>query len=339
VRALDLRSGRILRETTLAGAYALPGITSSGVMGGLSPNGAWLALAATPNHSAMKQTAFAVLDTGFEQPPRLVSLDGNFLFDGLNNSGTSLFLTQNLTDDPIDQYLVRRYDLAAGVLDPKVIVEKGEEDEPMSGARHAAVASKGGDWLYSLYLETSHGPFIHALPIDNPQFAFCIDLPTVGKEDMTRQSHWALVMSPDQWTLYAVNGSLGLVVEYSLREGVPQLVRTETLFDAPTSAGGPGAPKPDSGAAAALTPDGKMLFTLGEQGLLAIDTASSALRGRYLADWTLDGVALSPDGARLYVSSAAQGKIVRLNPATGTIAAEVPASGLPSTMVHVGPQN
>jgi hypothetical protein len=37
----------------------------------------------------------------------------------------------------------------------------------------------------------------------------------------------------------------------------------------------------------------------------------------------------------LYAASVAQGKIVRLDPAAGTIAAEVPAAGQPSGLVRV----
>jgi DNA-binding beta-propeller fold protein YncE len=198
------------------------------------------------------------------------------------------------------------------------------------------VASKLGDWLYSLYLDPSHGPFIHALPIDDPQFAFCIDLPTDGKDDPAKQSRWSLLMSADKRTLYAANGALGLVAEYSLGNGVPQLVRTEALFDRPDAASVRSSPaRPGINSITALAPDGKTLYALAERGLLVIDTQRLTLRGRYLPDWSLDGVAISPDSARLYAASAAQGKIVRLDPATGTIAAEVPAAGQPSGLVRV----
>lgn len=333
VRALDLATGRTLRETAIEGAYSLPMITPDSVMGGLSPDGRWLALTA---RVGTKQTQFVVLDTAFEQQPKRVYLDGYFLFDGLNTTGTSLFLTEILGDDPAAKYLVRRYDLAQGLLDPKVIVEKGEEDEPMSGVRQTAVASKHGDWLYSLYLDASHGPFIHALPINDPQFAFCIDLPKDSKEDMAKQSRWSLLMSADKRTLYAANGALGLVAEYSLSEGVPQMVRTKTLLGTQdeTSAIKGRSASPTS-SIATLAPDGKTLYALGDRGLLVIDTGDLTLRGRYLPDWSLDGVAISPDSARLYTASAAQGKIVRLDPSVGTIAAEVPAAGQPSGLVRV----
>ena len=336
LRALDLATGQTLRETTIDGAYDLPMITPDSVMGGLSPDGRWLALTARADR---QQTQFVVLDTAFKQQPRQVALDGYFLFDGLNNSGSSLFLTESLGDDPATKYLVRRYDLAKGMLDPKVIVEKGEEDEPMSGVRQTAVASKNGSWLYSLYLNPGHGPFIHALPINDAEqvgLAFCIDLPTSSKDDLAKQSRWSLLMGADMRTLFAVNGALGLVVEYSVIDGVPQLLRTKSLFDTPDAASALTA-RPDSAASsiAALAPDGKTLYALGQRGLLVIDMQGLTLRGRYLPDWSLDGIVISPDSARLYAASTAQGKIVRLDPAAGTIVAEVPAAGQPSGLVRV----
>jgi hypothetical protein len=311
-------------------------ITPAGLMGGLSPDGGWLALTANPDK---KQTKFAVLATTFAQPPKLIALAGHFLFDGLNTSGSSLFLTESLGDDPTESYKVRRYDLTSGALDPNAIVDKLEGTQIMSGARRAAVASKGGDWLYSLYLNPEHGPFIHALPIsdtENTGLAFCIDLPTSAKDDPAKQARWALVMRADMRTLLAVNGALGLVVEYNVADGVPQQLRTQSLFDAPAAAGVPSAGS-DSSASniAALAPDGKTLYALAQRGLLVIDPQALTLRGRYLADWALDGIAISPDSARLYAASSAQGKIVRLDPAKGTIAVEVPAAGSHSGLVRV----
>ncbi len=332
LQALDIASGQMLRETKLDGAYGLPLITPDSVLGGLSPDGRWLALTA---RTSSKKTQFVVLDTAFKQKPRQANLDGYFLFDGLNNSGTSLFLTESLADDPTAKYQVRRYDLAGGSLDPNVIVDKLEGSKIMSGARQTAVASKDGGWLYSLYLNPSHGPFIHALPMnDSIGLAFCIDLPTNNKEDLAKQSRWSLLMSGDQRTLYAVNGALGIVIEYSVSDGVPQMMRTRTLFEATAKAGDSKAKLPTS-TITALGPDGTTLYTLGDQGLLVIDVKALALRGRYLADWALDGLAISPDGARLYAASASAGKIVRLDPRAGTIVGEVPTDGKPTGVVRV----
>ena len=336
IRALDIDSGQTLRETSLDGSYSLAMITPDSVMGGLSPDGRWLALTAVADR---RQTQFAVLDTAFKQTPKLVTLEGYFMFDGLNNNGSSLFLTESLGDDPSAKYHVRRYDLAHGALDPNVIVDKLDGSQIMSGVRQTAVASKNGSWLYSLYLNSDHGPFIHALPINEVEqvgVAFCIDLPTESKNNSAKQSRWSLLMDADMRTLFAVNGALGLVVEYNVLDGLPQMLRTRSLFDMPDTASTLTALS-DSAAnsVAALAPNGKTMYALGQRGLLAIDMQSLTLRGRFLRDWALDGVAISPDSARLYAASVTQGKIVRLDPAGGTIAAEVPAAGQPSGLVRV----
>jgi hypothetical protein len=77
------------------------------------------------------------------------------------------------------------------------------------------------------------------------------------------------------------------------------------------------------------------LYALSQRGLLVIDRRALTLRGHYLPDWTLDGLVISPDSARLYAVSVAQSKIVRLDAAAGTIAAEVPTSGRPNGLVRV----
>src|SRR3954453_11606438 len=82
VRALDIDTGQMLREATIDGSFGLPMITPDSVMGGLSPDGHWLALTADADR---QQTQFVVLDTAFKQPPKPVALEGYFLFDGLNN--------------------------------------------------------------------------------------------------------------------------------------------------------------------------------------------------------------------------------------------------------------
>ena len=143
-------------------------------------------------------------------------------------------------------------------------------------------------------------------------------------------------MSADKRTLFAVNGALGLVVEYNVSEGVPQLLRTKSLFDTPDAASALTARSDRSPAASPRLRRMARLFTRWASAACWRSTCRTlTLRGRYLPDWALDGVAISPDGARLYAASAAQGKIVRLDPAAGTIAAEVPAAGQPSGLVRV----
>src|SRR5690242_6008042 len=64
VQALDLKTGRPLRETTIDGAYVLPSVSLDGMPGGLSPNGSWLVLRGAPGQPAgAAQGQFVVLDS------------------------------------------------------------------------------------------------------------------------------------------------------------------------------------------------------------------------------------------------------------------------------------
>jgi len=334
IRAIDPKTGQTLRETTIDGAYALPVIGPSGTFGGLSSNGRWLVLEATPGQVAGRwQSNLVVLDSAFIKAPRYAKFDADdiYRFDGINNSGDGLYLIQQLASAPQAPYQVRFYDLASGVLDPNIVVAKGEEDV-MSGARQAAALAPGGEWLYSLYLNTEHGPFIHALNLAN-RFAVCIDLPKDSKGDEDKQSYWSLVMSPRGEELYAVNGALNMVVDVDTNQ---LQIRRTSMIAMPAASVGPlddlarwlvpvATAKSQARAGAVLSRDGKTLFMLGQQGVLAINTADLTLQNRYLADRTLMSIALSSDGTRLYAISAAPnagGRIIQLNPANGAIISE-----------------
>jgi len=346
VSAIDPHAGQTMRETAVDGAWELPHANISGAPGGLSQNGGWLALT-EPFTGAQprKHSHFLVLDTSFSQPPRDVSLDGNFWVDALSNDGTNLYLIENIPAGALGTYAsidyqVRRYDLAQGALDPNIIVAKGE-DPLMRGNRVAAIPSHNGDWLYSLYISGSRGPFIHALSLRQPG-AVCIDLPA---EPTSEQSFfWSLAMSPDGKTLYAANAALGRVAQIDLANF---RVRSATLARQPASVGPLTrlarwlAPTTEAkgliGRGAALSPDGRTLVVLAEHGLLMIKTADLSVQSRYLADQTLNSVAFSPDGMRLYATSAPRGSVLTIDASSGAIVTTMqrPAGGEPEEVLRV----
>ena len=345
VRAVAVATGATLRETRLEGDYALPVVGSDGSLGGLSPDGRWLTLAteadAASTAGGTRHSRFAVLSTGFISPPRLVDLDGVFWFDAIDNSGNALYLTETpQTDQPL-KYQVRYYNLTEGALDPQVVVTKGES-EVMEGTRQAAVPSARGDQLYSLYLNTEHGPFIHALDVTN-RFAVCIDLPTNAKGDLAKQRFWSLVRNPHTGRLFAVNGMLGLVSEISPDQYA--IVRTVTL--PATSAqsvplGGsvrlfaPAAKEPRAiRGSLTLSPDGKTLFAVGAQGVMAIDTGTLTLRGQYLQDMAVESISVSPDGARLYAVRLGQPALLVVDATRGTLLSQIPLTSA-AAVLHVG---
>lgn len=348
VRALDLLSGEPVRETTFDGAYVLPETGPYAVPVGLSPDGGWLVLqghSTRPAHAALRGSHFAVLDTGFSQPPVFVDLIGMFTFDAISSDGTALYLIEDLSHEQPNQYQVRLYDVAQGRLRDGAIADKSGSTV-MRGRYTTSVASPDGTWLYSLYVKDDAGPFIHALNLGE-RFAVCIFLPTDGAGDLYRQMFWSLALSADGRSLYAANGSLGVVAEVSTVDhkvrstakldiawaGNRGLLRRLTRWLVPVAEA-----KRMPVGGAALSPDGETLFVLAERGLLAISTDDLSLHDHYLADDILDSVAVSPDG-RLYtvvLRYPNKPKIARLDSATGAVDAEVVGTW-PRSVLHAEP--
>lgn len=341
VRAIDPQTGQTLRETTVPGRYTLPEEGIGAALGGLSPNGRWLAIGGKSgievgtDNAAHERSRLVVLDTAFTQKLKQIELDGNFTFDALSNDGTSLYLIETLPENPTNTpgigYKVRLYNLATGRLEPGVVVDKTAIAQTMSGVRQSALPSPDGQWVYSLYLNEAGGPFIHMLNL-NGRFAICVFLPKTGKEDWEKQLLWSLAQSRDGKHLYAVNGALGIVADV---DPAQLRIRRTGAFPIP-AASQPGILArigvwlmPQASAkriltgGAALAPDGKTLFVIAEQGFFAIDTSDFVMRGRYLRDLPLDSIALSPDGARLYTASMERGKLLWLDPATGATVKEI----------------
>ncbi len=355
VRALNPLTGQTIRETSVSGRYTLPEMGIAGTFGGLSPNAKWLALERKPGYAidatdtSHARSHLVVLDTAFAQPPKRVELDGNFAFDALSSNGASLYLLETVPRDgtstpaPGLGYKVRLYDLATGILQPGVVVDKTAIAQTMSGTRQSSVVSADGQWVYSLYLNQAKGPFIHMLNLDG-RFAICVFLPTTGKEDFEKQLLWSLAQTADGRSLYAVNGALGIVAEVD-----PAQLSVRRSVTIPTTTGSRPALVARVGAwllphtsakrilsgGAALTTDGRTLFIIAEQGLLAVNTADLTLRGRSLAAWPLDSIAASPDGARLYAVSAEKGKLLLLDAATGRMVKEIAGASHPWSVLGV----
>jgi len=359
IRAYDIATGRLLREMTLDGLYDAPVSADTPWQSAFSPDGRWLVLFQQStqaeqqkwHESGQPRTRILVLDTSLSTPPRRIDLEGNFWFDALSVKGASLYLIQVL--DPgwppeyspgqSPHYQVRRYDMATARLDEQPVVDKSEVD-PMIGNRYVSVATRGGAWLYSLYTRLDEGPFVHALNL-NDRYAVCVDLPfPVGGGDFESDLMWSLALAPDESTLYAVNVALGQVAA----------INTQTFAVRSATLPRPNAQVPDLLArisrwlmpaaeakrlvvgGAAVSPDGQMLYALDSSGLVAIATSDLSLRGRFLADWTLNSLALGSRGDALYAVSDEKGAILRLAlPAAGSSAVQVDSPARPVAVLRV----
>ena len=314
LKAIDPASGRTIAQATIPASYSLPDIAFQGPTAGISPNGQWLVLT-----QQGASTNFLVGSSSLTDSFKTIHVNGDFVFDALSNDGKSLYLIQKMTDP--NHYQVRLYDVAAGALMPQPVVDKREPNEPMNGIRGDSAADSNGNYVYTVYIRDG-GPFIHALPLDEP-IAWCVDLPSTASNDMERQFHWALALSHDGRTLYAANEAVGTVAVMTSGEP-PTIVRTAPVaMNLPPRQGGglvtdADAKGPRIGGAA-LSPDGRTLYSFADRGVVAIDTATLKVRTRYLDPWQPDSMRLSSDGKWLYVVESSESKLWQIDAATGAV--------------------
>jgi hypothetical protein len=322
LKAIDPASGRTIAQATIPAGYSLPNIAFQGPTAGISPNGQWLALTSSPSAGGQgggSVTNFLVGSSSLNDSFKTIHVNGEFLFDALSNDGKSLYLIQKMTDP--NHYRVRLYDVGAGALMPQPVVDKRESDEPMNGIRGDSAADANGNYVYTVYIREG-GPFIHALPLGEP-IAWCVDLPSTAAGDIERQFHWALALSHDGRTLYAANEALGKVAVMTPGEP-PAIVRTAPVALNPnltppglvTDADAKG---PRIGGAA-LSADGRTLYTFANTGVVAIDTATLKVRARYLDPWQPDTMRMSMDGKWLYVAESSESKLWQIDADTGAVA-------------------
>jgi len=322
---LNPQTGTTRHTLHLPGAFELPPATISGLPGGLSQDGHWLVLQAFDAAANATPTAthLLIVDTSYKQAAKRIDLNGYFQFDAASNDGQRIYLIEYLSSN---SYHVRDFNVGSGQMDPTIIVDKTDGSAAMSGLRLSGVASRDGQWLYSVYIREHQGAFIHALNLEG-NIAICIDLPGSGYASSEAGFHWSLAMSADGSHLYAANGAIGVVADLDTRNGFPDLIRTARTVTSTQSASliqGVEA-KGFGSNGAVLTPDGKTLVALGVQGVTWIDTASLQATDHQLSDWTVWSIALSPNGDYLYAVS--DGGMIAEISMTGSHAASTFAGG------------
>jgi hypothetical protein len=201
---------------------------------------------------------------------------------------------------------VRQLNLRTGVVGAIGSRQKvAVPEETMRGTRHSHILSPDKTTLYTLYtnqpehlhsrdlaagLPQSSGDyyaFVHVLKLSEG-WAFCLDLPQpfgVGPA-----SGHALALSPDGQWLYVADRSSGAVALASTRE---LTLRGVGYIDANLS---------PSSAAATVGPD-YSLFLSDTSDVLVLDPKTFAVQRRLPVRGTPTGMALSPDGQRLFVTT------------------------------------
>jgi hypothetical protein len=213
VRTVRAHDGAVLNSATFGGAYGIPAVTSTGLGGGLSPDGRLLVLGEPPTYNGLRaRSRFIVVSTGTLSLASTIALDGEFGFDALSPDGRTLYLIQHASSDDLVSYAVRAYDLLAKRLLPHPVVDRRQAGEAMRGYPVARATSAGGSWVYTLYTRNGANPFIHALNAAR-RSAVCIDLPWHGPSDvvwtarleLARGGQWLVVRSGSGGALATVD--------------------------------------------------------------------------------------------------------------------------------------
>jgi len=174
VARVQRRGGRVLRTRLLPGHFTVPAVAYDGSASGLSADRRVLVLIEPRLAFPRRRTTFAVLDARTFVLQRLVRLRGDFSFDAVSPDGGRLYLIQYLSPRDPTKYAVRAYDVRAGRLLRKPIVDPRDREQ-MHGRPISRAMSPDGRWAYTLYDGNGKEPFLHALDTARGT-ARCIDL-------------------------------------------------------------------------------------------------------------------------------------------------------------------
>ena len=168
------RDAHTINTARLHGNFGFPAPTNTGKGEGLSHDGRTLVLA-----SAGSFGRFAVLDARTLHVRRMIRLRGQFTYDALSPTASTLYLIQHKANGPVDRYYVRAYDLAKARLLKQIIFDTREDSSLMTGAAITRASGPTGRWVYTLYGRSNGTLFVHALDTVD-RHAVCIDLPRVA---------------------------------------------------------------------------------------------------------------------------------------------------------------
>jgi hypothetical protein len=325
VKELTVQPGLPGSQRTVDGAWRLPTIGDDTLPVGVSADGSTIVLVDDGAPAAAATSRFAVLARG--SATRILELPGTLEFDALSPDGSVLYVVEHLLGPPEAHYQVRAVDLATGVMRPAVIVDKRNTGESMGGWPITQLRLDSG-FVFTLYRGAEH-PFIHVLNTAEA-WAICLDLPAGGSDDPTAALDWGLAEAAPGGAVFAVNATLGRAV--AIDPGELTISRTAE-FDAPRAAatitlakfghqeGGP------VGRRVVASPDGSTIFAAGAGGIVRLDGDRLSFVVHVLEGVGVDALALTPDGSTLYALLRLDGRIVRIDTASGQIVGEVPDDG------------
>jgi len=215
---------------------------------------------------------FAVVSPGSWRVLRVPP--GRWDFDALE--GDNLFLIKY---DGDGGYQVRLLHLSSGTIDPTVLKQR------IWGNPFSRVASPDGHYLFTMYIASNGAAMVHELDLRTAS-ARCIDLPGTG--DYGSAATWAMVLSRDAKTLWAVSPGYGRVVGIDVAS---RAVTTAFRIDLPLWNTG-------NATAAVLSPDGERIAIADKETVALVDLEAQKITSRDKGKAIALGY--SPDGANLW---------------------------------------
>jgi hypothetical protein len=326
----------------LDGHWRLPTIGDAGLPVGVSADGSTVVLVEAAANEGAASTRFAVIADAFQGDPatarnsdlrlvRTLELPGRFTYDAMSSDGRILYVVEHLDAAAGGHYQVRAVDLPAGTLRPQVIVDKANPDEWMAGYPIAQIRRADGV-VMTLYDGPEH-PFILARQ-SNEAWALCIDLPVAPDAE---RSAWGLTTGSDGRTVFAANGSSGVVVELEPNEyAVKRIANISTSAAATFSLAKFGHSEVGPvGSKLVALPNGSGLLVAMPDGVAIVSPKDLQETGRVPTGAAVETIGLTPDGS-LGFALTSDRRIVAFDPRSGRAMGEVP-NGPFTKLLAVGP--
>jgi DNA-binding beta-propeller fold protein YncE len=339
VRTIDVATGREGRAFTIDGAYGM--VSTIDGLAGLSADGRWLALQRDPiKLDDQWVSGFAVIDTASGAVAGRLALNSTsvYAYVGIGSGGTSLFIQQQ--GDGAAR--LRIWDFASAAFLPDAAIGT-QWDGRQEGFATGPLATADGKRLAWIDAGDRAAPSVRLLDLATKRVT-TVGLPDAQRSaDFERFSLWSLALSRDGATAYAVNPALGVIDEVDATAGL--LRRTQripvtrpqdgALDQLARSFFGVADAKRYIRGGAALSADGRTLYTAGTKGIVVIETATLGSRATWSAGSAFDSVTLSPDGARLYTTSYELGKIRVVRTADGAVLGDIKPGMYPGDIVRI----
>jgi hypothetical protein len=206
IQAVRDRDSAVVTSVTVDGNMGIPMI-SSDLPDGMFRDGSAFVLQTV---GYQKQTTFKVVDTKDLSPRETITLDGTYAFDALSPDGKLLYLTQHVSLDDLQHYVVRAYDLGEHTLRPGKIADKTQRGWVMQGFPATRTTTKNGRWVYTLYDNPGGYPFVHALDTVNA-VAHCVGF--ASPRDQNGVFNYFLVLKGSKLQIRSRSGIVWRVID------------------------------------------------------------------------------------------------------------------------------